>query len=227
MTNLDELNLKARGVKFHETYIKITSKSAANFTEDEKKKLTKAIVIASGKLDDLSTKELKRYGIDKRKFWEILENWNLAKTNDKVLEMGMPHTREDVIFLSSYYLAINMDNMDKLVRTMVHEIVHIYQRKYTDEYNAFLKDHEWEIHPYNENDKRINPDLDENVWKRPAKKGEKATKATRLEAGGYKIFIARFNDRDPKNLKDIDLQDSQYEHPYEYYAYKLSNQLVA
>jgi hypothetical protein len=226
ITGLDEVNLKARSVKFPETYLKITSKSATNFTEEEKKQLTKAINIACEKLDNTRAKELKRHGIDKRKMWEMLQTWNLAKTKDRVLEMGMPHTREDVIFLSGYYLAINSDNINKLVRTMIHEFIHIYQRKYSDEYNSFLKDHEWEIHPYNENDKRINPDLDDNVWKRPAQKGETATKATRIEAGGYKIFIARFKDRYPKDLKDIDLKDSRYEHPYEYYAYKLSQELT-
>jgi hypothetical protein len=226
MIGLDEVNLKARGVKYPETYIKITSKAAANFTDEEKKELTKAIDIACDKLDDLDAKELKRNGMDKRKMWELLKNWKLAKTKDRVLEMGMPHTREEVIFLSEYYMAKNSDNINKVARTLIHEFIHIYQRKYGDEYNAFLKDHEWEIHPYNENDKRINPDLDENVWKRPAQKGETATKATRIEAGGYKIFIARFKNRDPKDLKDIDLKDSRYEHPYEYYAYKLSQALI-
>jgi hypothetical protein len=226
ITGLDELNLTARGVKLPETYIKITSKSATNFTEEEKLELTKAVNIACDKLDNIGAKELKRYGIDKKKMWEMLKNWTLAKTKDKVLEMGMPHTREDIIFLSEYYMAKNSDNINKLVRTLIHEFIHLYQRKYGDEYQSFLKDHEWEIHPYNENDKRINPDLDENVWKRPAQKGETATKATRIEAGGYKIFIARFNNRVPKDLKDISLKDSRYEHPYEYYAYKLSQEIV-
>lgn len=226
ITGLDELNLTARGVKIPETYIKITSKSATSFTDEEKLELTKAINIACDKLDDTGAKELKRYGIDKKKMWEMLQNWTLAKTKDRVLEMGMPHTREDIIFLSEYYMAKNSHSIDNLVRTLIHEFIHIYQRKNENEYHAFLKDHEWEIHPYNENDKRINPDLDENVWKRPAKKGEIATKATRIEAGGYKIFIAKFNNREPKDLKDISLKDSRYEHPYEYYAYKLSTLLT-
>jgi hypothetical protein len=226
ITGLDELNLTARGIKIPETYIKITSKSATNFTEEEKLELTKAVDIACDKLDDVGAKQLKRYGIDKKKMWDMLQNWTLAKTKDKVLEMGMPHTREDIIFLSEYYMAKNSDNINKLVRTLIHEFIHIYQRKYGDEYHTFLKDHEWEIHPYNENDKRINPDLDDNVWKRPAQKGETATKATRIEAGGYRIFIARFNNREPKDLKDISLKDSRYEHPYEYYAYKLSQEIV-
>lgn len=226
ITGLDELNLTARGVKIPETYIKITSKSATNFTEGEKLELTKAVNIACHKLDDVGAKQLKRYGIDKKKMWEMLQNWTLAKTKDKVLEMGMPHTREDIIFLSEYYMAKNSHSIDNLVRTLTHEFIHIYQRKYSSDYHAFLKDHEWVIHPYNENDKRINPDLDENVWKRPAQKGETATKATRIEAGGYKIFIAKFNNRVPKDLKDISLKDSRYEHPYEYYAYKLSQEIV-
>jgi hypothetical protein len=138
----------------------------------------------------------------------------------------MPHTRGDVIFLSGYYLANNIDNNDKLTKTMIHEIIHIYQRTYRDDYIEFLKGREWEVHPYNGNDKRLNPDLDDLVWKRPAQKGETATKATRVEAGGYKIYIALFNSRKPKDLKDINIKKGSQEHPYEYYAYKLSEEIM-
>jgi hypothetical protein len=224
--NLDEVNKKARKVSTSDEYIHIVSKAATDFTSDEKDKLTKAIQIACDRLDDLNKRTLKKYGLVKEDLWKILENWTLAKTKDTVLEMGMPHTRENIIFLSGFYLAKNDDDMKKLVKTMIHEVIHIYQRNHNDQYTEFLKDHEWEIHPYNGNDKRMNPDLDEVVWKRPAEKGEKATKATRLEAGGYKIFIALFNSRYPKDLKDINIKQAKYEHPNEYYAYRLSEELI-
>jgi hypothetical protein len=224
--NLDEVNKRARKVTTSEEYIHIASKAATDFTSDEKDKLTKAIEIACDKLDDLNKRTLKKYGLVKEDLWNMLENWTLAKTKDSVLEMGMPHTREDVIFVSGFYLAKNDQDIDKLVKTMIHEVIHIYQRKYNDQYTDFLKDHEWVVHPYNGNDKRMNPDLDQVVWKRPAEKGEEATKGTRLEAGGYRIFIALFNSRYPKNLKDIDIKQAKYEHPNEYYAYKLSEELT-
>ena len=225
ITNLDEVNRIARGVKTNDEYLTITSKSATEFTDSEKKKLTRAIRKACDKLVKLRKRALKHYGLDKNNLQELLEKWTLAKTKDIVLEGGMPHTRGDVIFLSGYYLANNIDNIDKLTKTMIHEITHIYQRTHRHDYIDFLKAHEWEVHPYNGNDKRLNPDLDELVWKRPAKKGEVATKATRIEAGGYKIYIALFNSRTPKDLKDINIKKASDEHPYEYYAYKLSEEL--
>jgi hypothetical protein len=226
ITNLDAVNKIARGVKSNDEYLTITSKSATDFTESEKKKLTRAIRTACDKLVAVRKRKLKGYGIDIIKLRELLEKWTLAKTKDRVLEMGMPHTRRDIIFLSSYYLANNIDNIDKLTKTMIHEIIHIYQRNHSGDYIQFLKAHDWEIHPYNGNDKRLNPDLDELVWKRPAQRGEVSTKATRVEAGGYKIFIAFFNSRNPKDLKDINIKKASEEHPYEYYAYKLSEEIT-
>ena len=226
ISTLDTVNKIARGVKGNDEYLTITSKSATDFTLKEKESLTRAIRNACNKLVKLKKRKLKGYGIDIIKLRELLEKWKLAKTKDKVLEMGMPHTRGDVIFLSSYYLANNIDNNDKLTKTMIHEIIHIYQRTHSHDYIEFLKVHDWEVHPYNGNDKRLNPDLDEIVWKRPAQRGETATKATRVEAGGYKIYIALFNSRNPKDLKDINIKKASEEHPYEYYAYKLSEELM-
>ena len=225
MVKLDKVNYIARCVNSSDEYITIASKAATNFSDDEKYKLVKAIDYACDKLDNLDKRTFKGYGIIKKNLWNLTKNWTLAKTNDRVLEMGMPHTRENIIFISGYYLA-NNDDIKKIAKTMIHEILHIYQRTYRSEYIQFLKDHQWEIHPYNGNDKRINPDLDDIVWKRLAQKGEVSTKATLLEAGGYKIYIALFNSRNPKDLKDINIKNPSDEHPYEYYAYKLSNQIM-
>jgi hypothetical protein len=226
INNLDAVNQIARGVKTNDEYLTITSKSATAFTESEKNKLNAAIYLACDKLAGIKKRKLNRFGIDIIKLRELLEKWTLAKTRDRVLEGGMPHTRRDIIFLSGYYLANNIDNIDKLTKTMIHEIIHIYQRNNREDYIEFLKAHEWEVHPYNGNDKRLNPDLDELVWKRPAQRGETATKANRIDAGGYKIFIALFNSRNPKDLKDINIKKASEEHPYEYYAYKLSEEIM-
>jgi hypothetical protein len=226
INNLDEVNRIARGVKTNDEYLTITSKSATDFTESEKVKLTAAIDLACDKLVAVRKRKFKGYGIHIIKIREHIEKWTLAKTRDRVLEGGMPHTRGDTIFLSSYYLANNIDNIDKLTKTMIHEIIHIYQRNHNHDYIDFLKAHEWKVHPYNGNDKRLNPDLDELVWKRPVQKGETATKSTRVEAGGYKIYIALFNSRTPKDLKDINIKKASEEHPYEYYAYKLSEEIT-
>lgn len=208
INSLDKPNLIARKVNTKDEYKTISSKAATDFTKKEKEILTNVIIKVCDKLDGLSKPILKKYGLDKKLLLSLSEKWNIAKTKDIVFEMGMPHTRQNVIFLSSYYLAKNEDEEKKLIETILHEFYHIYQRIYTKRYQIFLKTKDWEIVPYNKTDKRINPDLDNLVWKRKDK-----------------IFIAKFNSLEPKDLKDISLKESRFEHPNEYYAYKLSQEL--
>ena len=208
INSLDKPNLIARKVNTTDEYKTISSKAATDFTKKEKEILTNVIIKVCDKLDGLSKPILKKYGLNKKLLLSLSEKWNIAKTKDTVFEIGMPHTRQNVIFLSSYYLAKNEEDEKKLIETILHEFYHIYQRTYTKRYQTFLKENDWEIVPYNKTDKRSNPDLDNLVWKRKDK-----------------IFIAKFNSLEPKDLKDISLKESRFEHPNEYYAYKLSEEL--
>ena len=210
--SLDAPNLFSRGVKYANEYKTITSKATTDFTKKEEQLLTRCIQNVCDKMYDLPEKVCKKYGMKQELLWKLLKTWNLAKTKDKVLELGMPHTRGNVIFLSTYYLVITDDNEEKITQTLSHEFYHIYQRTYKKEYDQFLKDNDWEIVPYNKTDKRMNPDLDDNVWKR--------TKNNRS-----KIFIAKYNSLEPNSLTDINIKNPRDEHPNEYYAYLLAKEI--
>jgi hypothetical protein len=208
MKDLDQPNLLARKVSSVKEYQTIARKAAVDFTEKEKKRLTDAILSAVKVFQGIPHRIYKKYGLEKNRLETVIKTWNLAKTKDSVVEMGMPHTRQNVIFLSTLYLAKTDSDQKKLTQTMIHEIYHIYQRTYAKEYQEFLKKQGWEVVPYNKTDKRINPDLDNLVWKK-----------------GEKIYIARFAKTKPTDLKDITTIEAKDEHPNEYYAYLLVEDL--
>lgn len=86
--------------------------------------------------------------------------WVFAKTLS--IEAGMPHTHQDTIFLPQSFFSNNENEFVKL-RTLLHEKLHIYQRKYPqktkDYYNTLGFT---QISPPKQlnSRKRINPDLD-------------------------------------------------------------------
>ena len=211
-SSLDSPNLSARDVSHHNEYKTITVRAAYEFTKNERELLTRCIQTVYNKMYDLPEKVCEKFGMEQENLWKLLKTWNLAKTKDRVLELGMPHTRENVIFLSTYYFAVTDDNEEKITRTLAHEFYHIYQRTYKKEYEQFLKENDWEIVPYNKTDKRMNPDLDDHVWKRVKNDVEK-------------VFIAKYNSLEPKSLADINIENPRDEHPNEYYAYLLVKEI--
>ena len=213
IASLDKANCLARQVATPAEYRSLAAQAAVSFSAEEQKRLRRAVSLAAGALEKMSPAYLAQVGIDKTRLLQqtLLGTWTLAKTRDSDVEMGMPHTRERVIFLSGAYLArYGSNNMVKMTRTLIHEFMHIYQRTFATLYTDFLRQNGWMRVPYNENDLRINPDLDKQVWKRRDDK---------------RLYMAQFTTpQNPKNLKDVRLSESRYEHPFEWYAYKLGEE---
>ena len=213
IASLDKANCLARQVATPAEYRSLAAQAAVSFSAEEQKRLRRAVSLAAGALEKMSPAYLAQVGIDKTRLLQqtLLGTWTLAKTRDSDVEMGMPHTRERVIFLSGAYLArYGSNNMVKMTRTLIHEFMHIYQRTFATLYTDFLRQNGWVRVPYNENDLRINPDLDKQVWKRRDDK---------------RLYMAQFvTPQNPKNLKDVRLSESRYEHPFEWYAYKLGEE---
>ena len=128
--------------------------------------------------------------------------WNLGCINGKLYENGLPHTRNDIILISNK--DINKYNVNKLVKTLIHEKVHIYQKIYPNDCNIYIQTHNFtKLKIRNNNDNiRANPDLDNWIYK---DKNEK-------------IYKAEYNNKFPKSIEDITyypLNSQSYEHPYE------------
>jgi len=96
--------------------VKWYSDRTLNFTCAEKHKLKNAISIIKKK----ATQEPKK--------WKFINRytWKFAKL-DNSLEFGFPHTHKDIIFLPERFLDLQLN--DYFIQTLVHEMVHIWQRK--------------------------------------------------------------------------------------------------
>ena len=78
------------------------------------------------------------------KFLSYFKNWRFAKFSNSI-ENGYPHTHGDVIFLSQklvdnlteeYNTPLDIRNISNLVDTLIHENVHVLQRKYPKKFES-------------------------------------------------------------------------------------------
>jgi len=109
----------------------------------------------------------------------ILKNLKFAKFQNNI-EHGYPHTNKDVIFLtdgfiSSLYKYYNTNNIEEAIKDIgaiiIHEAVHVWQRKETNNFNDLYKNY-WKFVKVNkiynskelESVKRYNPDGVDTNW---------------------------------------------------------------
>jgi hypothetical protein len=144
--------------------------------------------------------------------------WNLMLVSN-AYEEGLPHTRGDYIFISPTVLA---ESYLDLVETLIHEKIHIYQRRYAREQTylevekknvrlteymvskmGFVK-----VKRRSESacDLRANPDLDDWIYRDPKTNQE---------------MMACYRSSRPTGITDV-VGDVTREHPYEWIAYEIS-----
>ena len=131
---------------------------------------------------------------------------------NNVYENGLPHTRANIIFLSNNIL--NESN-DKIIQTLIHEKVHIFQRynpyhQYIIDFldnngiKRFMKRNEYiKTYPL----LRSNPDLDEWIY-----------------IDETKALSCSYNNQNPESINDVNC-NQLYEHPFEMMAYNIVNSL--
>jgi len=198
LTNYDLMSLNATS---KDNYLQKSINVADDFSDKEKRMLTEA----SKKADDyfLEMKDIPY--IDKYKLANM--EWNFSKTLKRDYEAGYPHTRENIIFLPEEILKIPMKD---LIRTLIHEKVHVYERLYHNdfikwtEYNGYKQYKDFEDYSM----RRSNPDLDGIVY---------------LDKTG-KETLAMFNTLTPKSIDEASYpQPGKYgymsESPIETLAY--------
>lgn len=159
---------------------------------------------------DSKTNNIKVPWIDIKKLNEI--QWKIGITKGKSYENGLPHTRKDCILLSTYFLDNFGDN--KLIEILLHEKIHLYQKKYEEDLQLYLNLNGYEKYKKREeNDKtRANPDIDEWIYLDKNKNVNKAV----------------YNRNNPFTLQDVTFypEDSQSnEHPYEKMAIDISKMI--
>jgi hypothetical protein len=153
--------------------------------------------------------------------------WKFAKVKEYI-ENGYPHTLEDTIIISDELL--NRSEAE-VVKTLIHEKVHIFQRLYPQKVRELLKD--WNMKHYNNVPEevfarmRANPDLDPFIYVHTPSSfamvqlyNTPTPKALR-DSQAVMSSIENSTNSIPATNKAIGLPDAlpcQLEHPYEIMA---------
>lgn len=212
---MSRLDLIARKSGSSEDYKKKYYNSLITFNNAEKSKLESCIK----NIDQKIRKYKNLYAIE----------WKFAKVSNDI-ELGYPHTIEDIIVLSPKFLETPEDQM---MITLLHEKIHIYQRKYPLETEELILNVlEYKI-------KSVNSDILELARNNPD--------INNLNYGKDDYVILQiYNSFSPKDISDSRLvkvtnknvQDYtpetekmqnmhvQYEHPYEIMACYLPHIII-
>jgi hypothetical protein len=199
IANLSPTDLYARNTNSTNNYRLSVATSALDFSDELKNKL----LIASNKADEL----LKTLTLGSINCSNIVSlPWIFALTKGKSYESGLPHTRSNIIFLSTII------DSNKLVNTLIHEKIHIYQRAYPEEISNYLESKGYTKYKSSIGIPRVraNPDLDGWIYYNPINK---------------KPMIAFYSSDKPSSISDIVLTDPSFEHPYELMAYTIAEKL--
>lgn len=191
VTGMSYHDLSARGCKTHRQYLEKAAGAAFDFSELQKEKLEKAMQQAEVLL------QATKHAIIT---YENLP-WKFALVLP-VYEEGLPHTRRDTIFLYPQHLEMTEK---RLVELLVHEWVHLYQRKNLHKVQAGLMQEGYKVWRKRKGYPRIraNPDVDEYIYVHPS--------------GQVMLYV--YNKDYPSSIQDIMAPNGLQEHPFEEMAY--------
>ncbi len=223
VANLSSIDLYARKAITKSEYIDVIKKSSASFTYSDREILDKCTKIADEllrkvKIDSISKEKNLNYSkyINYKDIATI--KWVLSKTSaedseDKIYryEEGLPHTRKNIIFLSTKVLNYSED---ELIKILIHEKIHIYQRYNEKLFKNIINNMGYtEVSNINEISAdtlkyiRANPDLDKKVYKN-------------ITDGN--LMLCLYNSDRPNGINDVVIKNYSSEHPYEKIAYEIS-----
>lgn len=132
--------------------------------------------------------------------------WKIGVFQGTRYEFGWPHTMSDVIFIPKHSFE---DQDDKLVKLLVHEKVHLYQRLFCDLTQQYLRQFgfvKWRRRTQDDKHIRPNPDLDGWI---------------------YKQFDHPYGMELMHQVPTPDTNPQFYEHPYERMAIEISRVLCS
>jgi hypothetical protein len=198
---LTPIDLYAMKLKDTSDCITTISNASRSFTPDEQKLLIKAINDSDSFLESVNIPYF-----DNIKCKNL--PWKLVITIGTVNEEGMPHTKSDVIYLSDFILKLPYK---EIVRTLIHEKIHIYERSYPNEMNQWLTNNNYTRYRRQSEipNARSNPDID--GW-------------TYIDENGHETVVLYASNTPDSILDSIYPGDNDHpssEHPYEKLAYML------
>ena len=206
--NMSNLDLHARKVKTYIEYINNIEDTAISFTDEEKELLIKCAKNADIYLRKETFKELDyaEYinGNNIADIKWIFANTYTNKFNNilKENEEGLPHTRENIIFLSK-----NVLKYDEL--TLIHEKIHIYQRYNSAIFDKIIKNMGLK-------------ELDKNTYKYAKYIRSNPDTNNKIYYKDDNIMVCLYRNDKPNSINDVVHNNYATEHPYEKIAYEIA-----
>jgi hypothetical protein len=221
--NMSALDLHARHAKTYMDYIDNIEDTAITFTAEEKELLGKCADKADNYFKMGQFKELEYAnhinGNDIAGIKWIFANTYANQFNDKIKEYeeGLPHTRENIIFVSKNVLKYDELN---LTNTLIHEKIHIYQRYNSNIFDKIIKDMgllEIDKKAYKSAKYiRSNPDTNNKIYYAPANSANSAM------VSDANVMVCLYRNDNPNSINDVIHKNYSMEHPYEKIAYEIA-----
>jgi hypothetical protein len=210
-------------------YIDNIEDTAITFTAEEKELLGKCADKADNYFKTERFKELEYAnhinGNDIAGIKWIFANTYANHYNDmiKEYEEGLPHTRENVIFVSKNVLKYDELN---LTNTLIHEKIHIYQRYNSNIFSKIIKDMgllELDKGSYKSAKYiRSNPDTNGKIYYAPDNTTTLANAAKAANAADTNVMVCLYRNDNPNSINDVIHKNYSNEHPYEKIAYEIA-----
>ena len=190
----------SRNIKNINEYIIKINDSVHNFNNNQKEKIRKCIKIIDNLFIDIKIDWFN--GIKANKI-----QWKIGCVKGKLYEHGLPHTRDDIIIISSN--DIDSFTEKKLIKTLIHEKIHLYQKIHNNDVEKYLLQNNFKKYKKREfNDNiRANPDLDNWIY----------------QDNENNLYKAVYNDN-PTSVEDIKympFNTQKSEHPFEKMAIEM------
>lgn len=190
-------DLHARRVKDGATYARRSAQALVDFTGAQRLRLCFATLIADLYMLVALSPKL------------AAMPWRLQRITS-AYEQGFPHTRGRHIFMHARELRC----LRGLIRTLVHEKVHVYQRIHAASVQAAYERMGYTRAVLRSSVRRArsNPDLDDWIWRDP----------------NGRLMVATYTTDAPASIMDVKVRPENrapYEHPNEYFAYSPSRLL--
>jgi hypothetical protein len=228
--NMSALDLHARHAKTYMDYIDNIEDTAITFTADEKELLGKCADKADNYFKMGQFKELEYAnhinGNDIASIKWVFANTYANHFNDtiKEYEEGLPHTRENIIFVSKNVLKYDELN---LTNTLIHEKIHIYQRYNSNIFDKIIKEMgllEIDKKAYKSAKYiRSNPDTNNKIYYAPANTANADNAAIRgAMVSDANVMVCLYRNDNPNSINDVIHKNYSMEHPYEKIAYEIA-----
>ena len=193
-------DLRVRNINTIEDYHIVIKSCCLNINNNISNILDKITVLADEKIKKIKTKEF-----DGKKAANI--QWIIGIISGKKYEYGLPHTRNLIIVIPENIL----NNKKTLLRVLIHEKIHIYQKMYPEDTNNWIKNNgfiEYKLRTKDDNI-RANPDINNYIYKN----------------NKNNVLMATYNEL-PLTINDVTyhpINNYKSEHPLELMAYTLED----